>query len=206
MALGFDDRTSDFERLGEMSATERAHVTAQLLGQLKAVALAKGEKAMEDYFLNKIKTLKPEQVEALANKLQKAGADDVMFQEWLRSFSPNASREVRVNGAREIIKYLKRELKLFKLDQQLDAGTVEARQEAALTLLSLVCEHPALTTLKAVAVGIYTVSEAGVYLYVLQKNIDHLNDITAEQLERQKVPISRMKELVRDRQHLRAQI
>lgn len=196
--LGFDDRSADFEQLGEMSAVEQAHIKKQLFEQFQGLVIESGTKAMEERFLEKIKKMKKRDVEVLANKLRRSGTDDPVFQEWLRSFSPAASRNVLVDGARDTIKYLKKEDNFLKMFEQAEPGTVEARQDAFLTLLSLVSDNPAIAELKAVAAGFYNVGEATVYLYVLQKNIGHLNNITEEQLERQKILMKRMEHLMRD--------
>ena len=198
-SLGFDERSADFERLGEMSAAEQTHLKKQLLAQLRKVTLDKGADYMQGRFLERIKTMTPQKLTAIAEKLKKAGADDPIFQEWLRSFRPNASREVLVNGAEETIKFLKKEENLQKMIEGLDAGTVEGNQEAFLELMSYVSDYPALGELKAVAAGIYHTGEAGVFLYVLAGNQQHLDRVTADQLSRQKVLIKRMETLIKQR-------
>jgi hypothetical protein len=198
-SLGFDERSADFERLGEMSAAEQAHLKKQLLAQLRKVTLDKGADYMQARFLERIKTMTPQKLTSIAEQLKKAGADDPVFQEWLRSFRPNASREVLVNGAEQTIKFFKKEENLYKMVDGLDAGTVEGNQEAFLELVSYVSDYPALGELKAVAAGVYHTAEAGVFLYVLSGNQHHLDRVTTDQLSRQRALVKRMETLIRQR-------
>jgi hypothetical protein len=197
-SLGFEERSGDFERLGQMSAAEQTHLKKDLIAQLQTLVIDGGKDAMEERFLGKIKKMKKRDVEALAEKLRKAGADDPIFQDWLRAFSPAASRKSLANGAQFAIKYVDTQQGLQEASEQLAPGTAEARQEAFLTMLSLVSDNPAVARLKAVAAGTYDIGEAGAYLSVLQSNVSHLDKITDDQLEQQKVLIKRMQQLVHD--------
>ena len=197
--LGFEERSADFDRLGEMSRNELELTKARLLDQFKKVTLGKGADHLQEKFLERIRTMSPQKLTAIAEKLKKAGADDPVFQGWLRSFRPNASREVLVNGAKEAIKYLENAESLEGVAGGLNQGTVEGRQDAFLEVLSLVSDYPALGELSAVATGTYQVGEAAVFLTVLSGNERQLDRVTREQLSRQKLLIKRMETLVKQR-------
>lgn len=200
--LGFDERSADFERIGEMSRDEQALLKKQLIKQLRKVTLNKGAKYMQERFLSRIQSMSPQKVRSLAGKLKKAGADDPLFQEWLLSFTRNAPREVLANGARETIKYIEKEEHLEKLLEALEPETVEGNQEAFLELVSLVSDFPALGELSAVAAGTYQLGEAGVFLLVLSGNQDHLDSVTLDQLSKQKILMKRMESLVGERRRI----
>lgn len=197
--LGFDERSADFERLGAMSQRELELTKSRLLAQLKKVTLDKGADHLQEKFLERIRTMTPQKLTAVAEKLKKAGADDPVFQEWLRSFRPNASREVLVDGAKEAIKYVEKAENLQGAAEGMNQGSVEGRQEAFLEVLSLVSDYPATGELSAVATGFYQVGEAGVFLFVLSGNERHLDKVTKDQLSRQKILMKRMETLIRQR-------
>jgi hypothetical protein len=200
--LGFNDRSADFERIGEMSRAEQALTKTRLLKQLRKVTLDKGAKYMQDRFLTRIQSMSPQKVRSLAGKLKKAGADDPLFQEWLLSFTRNAPREVLANGARETIKFIEKEEHLEKMLEALEPETVEGNQDAFLELVSLVSDFPAIGELSAVAAGAYQLGEAGVFLFVLSGNQDHLDSVTQDQLSKQKILMKRMESLIGERKRI----
>ncbi|MBI2516155.1 MAG: hypothetical protein HYV95_04505 [Opitutae bacterium] len=195
---GFKQREAELVRYGGLAGQARDHMIAQLTSRVQALVTAKAEAAMQERFLEKIRTMKRKDVNRLAEKLSQAGLKDHDLQMWLRSFSEKAPRAVLVQGAKEAIACLKYEEKLFKLAET-DTETVAGRQEAVLTLASMLIDHPYLKELSAVASGIYDVGEAGATIYILNEGIDHLNDVTEQQLAAQKIVVLRIKNLVDQR-------
>lgn len=196
--LGFKQREADFVRYGGWSGQARDHLIAQLTSRVQGLVTAKAEALMEERFLKQIRTMKRKDVNRLAEKLSQAGLKDHDLQMWLRSFSEKAPRAVLVQGAKEAIACLKYEEKLFKLSET-DTETVAGRQEAVLTLASMLIDHPYLKELSAVAGGIYDVGEAGATLWILNEGVDHLNGVVDQQLADQKKIILHMTKLVTDR-------
>lgn len=198
-SLGFQERSADFDQLAQFSKEELALMQRRLLKQLKTVTLDKGADHLQERFLERIQTMTPQKLTAIAEKLKKAGYDDPAFQKWLRSFRPNASREVLAAGARDTLKAIEKWEPLEGAAEGLNAGNVEGAQDAFLELVSLYGDYPALNELKAVAAGTYQVAEAGAVLWVLSGNEAHLSKLTEEQLARQKELTTRMKALVQQR-------
>ena len=196
--FGFKQREADFVRYGGWAGQARDRLIAQLTLRVQTLVTAKAEALMQERFLEQIGKMKPKDVNRLAEKLMQAGAKDPLFQEWLRSYSPKASRQVLIEGAKEAIACLKYEEKLFKLTET-DTETVAGRQEAVLTLASMLIDHPYLKELSAVAAGIYDVGEAGATLWILNEGVDHLNGVVDQQLADQKKTVQHMTKLVTDR-------
>lgn len=192
---GFKQRETELVRYGGLAGQARDHLIAQLTSRVQGLVTAKAEALMQETFLEKIRTMKRKDVNRLAEQLSRAGLKDHDLQMWLRDFSEKAPRAVLVKGAKDAIACLKYEEKLFKLAEA-DTETVAGRQEAVLTLASMLIDHKYLAELKAVAGGIYDVGEAGVTLYILNEGVDHLNDVTEQQLAAQKTVVGRMKSLV----------
>lgn len=192
---GFKQRETELVRYGGLAGQARDHMIAQLTSRVQGLVTAKAEALMQETFLEKIRTMKRKDVNRLAEQLSRAGLKDHDLQMWLRDFSEKAPRAVLVKGAKDAIACLKYEEKLFKLAET-DTETVTGRQEAVLTLASMLIDHKYLAELKAVAGGIYDVGEAGVTLYILNEGVDHLNDVTEQQLAAQKTVVGRMKSLV----------
>lgn len=196
---GFKQREAELVRYGGLAGQARDQMIAQLTSRVQGLVTGKAEAAMEEHFIAAIGKMKPKDVNRLAEKLMQAGAKDPLFQEWLRSFSPKASRQVLMAGAKEAIKCIKHEEKLFKVGEALDRDTIASRQEAALTVASMLIDHPYLKELSAVAGGLYDVGEAGATIYILNEGIDHLTNVTEQQLVAQKTVVGRMKALVDQR-------
>ncbi|MFA5056899.1 MAG: hypothetical protein WC485_02195 [Opitutaceae bacterium] len=204
--LGFKQRAEDFERIGEVSREASGRLVAKLFQRVQDLVTDKTEEAMQDRFLEAIKNLKPKQAQAMLAAMEKAGVSDPLFLEWLRSFKPNKPRAEVVADAKVVIKFLKQEQDLGEFFEKLEPGTVDAQQEAALTLVSLVIDHPYLSELKAVAAGTYDVSEAWFFIAVLDLNEQELAAVTDQQLSAQKVLIKRMETLVKTRTQARSDL
>ncbi|MDP2136929.1 MAG: hypothetical protein Q8J74_03665 [Candidatus Didemnitutus sp.] len=192
---GFKQREAEFVRYGGLAGQARDRLIAQLTSRVQGLVTSKTEALMQETFLEKIRTMKRKDVNRLAEQLSRAGLKDHDLQMWLRSFSEKAPRAVLVQGAKDAIACLKYEENLFKLAET-DAETMAGRQEAVLTLASMMIDHKYLAELKAVAGGLYDVGEAGVTLYILNEGVDHLNQVTDQQLAAQKIIVGRMKSLV----------
>ena len=195
---GFKQREAELVRYGGLAGQARDRLIAQLTLRVQGLATSKAEALMQETFLEKIRTMKRKEVNRLAEALGRAGLKDHDLQLWLRDFSEKAPRAVLVKGAKDAITCLKYEENLFKLAET-DTDTMAGRQEAVLTLASMLIDHKYLAELKAVAGGIYDVGEAGVTLYILGEGVDHLNDVTEQQLIAQKTVVGRMKALVDQR-------
>lgn len=204
--LGFKQRAEDFEQITDTSAGAMAHLKARLLSRIQELVTDKAQDAMQEHFLAAVKDLKPKQVKGMLAAMEKAGVTDPYFLEWLRSFQPNKPRARLVADAKVVIKFLKDNQDLAEASEKLEAGTVEADQDAALTLLSLVIDNPCLSELKAVGGGTYDVGEAWFYLAVLDMSNDELSSITDRQLSLQKVLIKRMESLVKERNQARTDL
>jgi hypothetical protein len=197
--LGFKKAVPDFAWFAGQSQQAQQQMVSQLISRMREYATDKSEDAMKDRFLTYIGTTKEKEVKNLANFLKSKGADEPLFQEWLRSFSPKASRAVLVDGAKLAIDAVKKDEDLFKIGEEMDKETVQGRQEAALTLISMVVEYPGMKELKLVASGAYDVIEAGVTICILDRGINDLMTATETQLAKQKQIMLRMKALVDER-------
>ena len=204
--LGFKQRAEDFEQIADTSAEAMTHLKARLLSRIQELVTDKATDAMQEHFLAAVQNLKPKQVKGMLAAMEKAGVTDPYFLEWLRSFQPNKPRARLVADAKIVIKFLKANQDLAEASEKLDAGTVDADQDAALTLLSLVIDNPCLTELKAAGGGTYDVGEAWFYIAVLDMSNDELSSITDRQLSLQKVLIKRMENLVKERNQARMEL
>jgi hypothetical protein len=205
--LGFTRAVPDFSWFAGQSELARQHMISQLVSHVRDYTLAKSTEAMEEHFLAYLPTLKQNEVIKLADSLKRAGASDPIFQEWLRSFSPTASREVLAQGAKLAIETVKANERLFKIAEEMDKGTVQSQQEAALTVITMLgTDYPGLKELKLVASGGYDVIEAWATIYILDRGIDQLVASTEVQLANQKKIVLGMKDIVDKRNAARADL
>jgi len=204
--LGFNKRADDFEQIGNISSEAAARLKAKLFLRLQEMVMNQAENVMEDRFLKFVIELKPSQVKAMLAAMEKAGVADPYFLEWLRSFKADKPRAELVADAKLVIKFLKTRHDLGEFFAKLETGTINTQQEAALTLISLVLDHPYLKELKAVTAGTYDVAEAWFFIAVLDMSEKDLAAVTDSQLSSQKFLIKRMESLVRERNEARAEL
>jgi hypothetical protein len=202
--LGFTRANHDFTWYQGQSGQARDQMIAQLVSRVGSYATAKAEEAATDHFLEKIRTMSKHDADKLAQKFVDLHMRNHVFQEWLRSFSPKVSRAVLVNGAKEAIDYVKREEAFLKTIESLDKGTVAGRQEAFLTVVSLLVDYPGMKELKALSAGLYDVGEAWATIYILDRGIDELMNSTEIQLANQKRLILHQEKLMTERKKLAA--
>ncbi len=205
--LKFKSTEASFTWTKGQAEEGQAHMVSQLVNHARDYALGKSEKVLKERFLQNIRTMKPRDVNRLADSLQRLGANEPLFQEWLRSFSGKASRAVLENGARMAIDGIKGEEKAFKILEKLADGTVASRQEAALTFISLVADdYPGMRELRFVASGAYDVLEAGATIFFLSRGLDQLMDATDARLANQRQAIEMRSRLVDDRRIARERV
>jgi hypothetical protein len=215
--LGLAKSGQTFAWYTGMSEIARQRMVDGLVSRLRDYAVSKSESKMQDGFLTRIKKMKPKEINKLADTLQHLESKVTLlkaqrFQKWLRSFSPKAPREVLINGSKLAIDTVKYEQGLFKLGEDLETGTVQSRQEAALGLISLVLdnplvmEFPAIKELKLVAGGAYDVLEAGFTIYVLDRDVESLIAATESQLSNQKKIARQLKSLYDERSVIKAKL
>jgi hypothetical protein len=204
--LGFKKAVPDFTSLAGQSQKAQQHMVSQLISRVRDYATDQSEEAMSEHFLKYIGTMKEEKVKNLANFLQSKGADEPLFQEWLRSFSPDASRAKLVSGAQLAIDVVKGGEDLFTIREEMEKETVQGKQQAALTLISMVADYPGMKELTQVASGAYDVIEAGVTICILDRGIKDLTTATETQLANQKEIMLRMKALVDERKDAREKL
>lgn len=205
--LGFDHAEHDFISFKGQSEKAQQDMVSQLISRFRDYTVSKSESVLQESFLARVQTMKPKEINKLADSLQRLGADEPLFQEWLRSFSPKASRKVLVDGAKLAIEAIKDEKKLFKISGEMEKKTVQGRQEAALTVISMLgADYPAMKEIKLVASGAYDVGEAWVTIFILDRGIKELTVATEVQLANQKKIALRMKVLVDERQAAREKL
>ncbi len=195
--LGFKRAIPDFAWFAGQSGQARQHMINRLIGRVRDYAISKSEGLVEEHFLQYVQTMKPKEINKLADSLRRLGANEPLFQEWLRSFSPKLQRKVLVSGAKLAVDAVKREEKLFKIAENMDEGSVAAQQDAALTVISMITpDYPGLKELKLVATGAYDVLEAWATIAILEANIDELTTAVETQLANQKTSLLYRKDLI----------
>jgi hypothetical protein len=205
--LGFKRTAAELTGLQGQSEAAQRQLVSGLISRVRDYAVSASVDVMQTRFLERIASMKPREVSKLADALQRAGVSDPLFLEWLRSFSPNASRQVLVRGAELAIHAVESQQDLFSAAEGLSEGTLRSRQEAAVTLIGMVTrDFPGLRELTLVATGAYDVIEAGVMIAVLDRSIDGLTQTTEVQLVQQKRIICRLTTLMFDRDTVREQI
>lgn len=210
--LGFKQRAEDFEQIGKISEEAATRLKSKLFLRVQELVREASEDAMQEKFLKKIKDLKPNQVKQMLAVMEKGGVSDPYFLAWLRSFKSNKSRQELVSDAEVVIKYVKTQQDLSESSEKIKSGSVDDKQEAALTLISLVLDHPLLkpvkgkSVLKAVSACTYDVGEAWFYIAVLNMNVKDLAAVTDKQLATQKFLIKRMEKLVQERNAVKAEL
>jgi len=204
--LGFKRAVPDFAWFAGQSGRARQHLIEQLVGRARDYAIAQTQASFQESFLERIRTMSEHDANRLAEVFVKLHLRNHEFQQWLRAFSPKASRAVLVNGAKMALDAIKTEERLFKIADDMDQATVESQQDAALTLVSMFVDYPGLKELKAVATGAYDVGEAWATIVILDRGIDELTNATEIQLANQKKIILHLKDLMEKRNELRAQI
>ena len=200
--LGFTHANHDFAWYEGQSGQARDQMIAQLVSHAGSYATAKTEEVLTDHFLESVRTMSTHDANKLAQKLVDLHLRNHEFQTWLRRFSPKVPRAVLVNGAKEAIDYVKREEGFFKTIESLDKGTVAGRQEAFLTVVSLLVDYPGMKELKALSAGLYDVGEAWATIIILDRGIDELTASTETQLANQKKLILHQQELIKQRREL----
>lgn len=200
--LGFTRANHDFAWYEGQSGQARDRLIAQLVSRVGDYTTSKSEALLQDHFLKHIQTMSKHDANKLAQRFVDLHLRNHEFQSWLRSFSPKVSRAVLVNGAKEAIDYVKREEGFFKVIDSLDKGTVAGRQEAFLTVVSLLVDYPGMKELKAVSAGLYDVGEAWATICILDRGIDELTASTETQLVNQKKLILHQQTLMKERREL----
>jgi hypothetical protein len=204
--LGFTQSAEDFEQIKAVSDEGMAQLKARLFSRLQDLVQEKPEAAMQARFLDAAKNLRPGQVRNMQTSLKELGAADPAFLEWLQSFRPNKSKTGLVADAKVVIHFLRQDKGLAKFFEDLDPDAVDAQQEAALTLLSLVMDHPYFNELRAVAAAGYDRSEAWFYVAAASMGAAELGTVTDNQLSNQKVLLTQIKDLIDERGMLRAEL
>ena len=202
--LQFDRAEHAFAWFKGQSEKAQRDMVSQLTSRFRDYAVNKSQSLLQENFLTAIETMKqtrkPNEVAKLADTLRQLGANDPIFQEWLRSFSAKAPRKVLVDGAKLAIEGIKDWEKLFKISAEMDKKTVQGHQEAALTVISMMgVDCPAMKELKLVASGAYDVGEAWATIFILDRGIKELTVATETQLANQKKIALHMKSLVDQR-------
>jgi hypothetical protein len=204
--LGFKKAVPDFAWFAGQSGRAQQQMIGELVSDLREYTIGKTEAEIQNHFLNYIDTMSNRDVSRLADQLARLGLRNDTFQAWLRAYSRKASREVLLEGARLTIDAIHRQDDLFKIHDGMEKGTIEDQQLAALTLLSMLVDHPALKELKSVAAGIYAVGEAWATIIILDQGIDQLTTATETQLANQKGVILHMQALVDERNRTREKL
>ncbi len=202
--MGFKNSLQSFDWTGGESRKAQQHMIGQLILHLRNYTIEKSEKALEEGFLAHISKMKPKEVNKLADSLQQLGANEPLFQEWLRSFSEKVPRKVLTDGAKLAIEAAKAEGRLFKISEEMSKETVQGKQEAALTVIAMLgVDFPVMKELKLVASGSYDVAEAWATILVLDRHMGEMTTAVDTQLASQKKILLHMKALVDERKETR---
>ncbi len=204
--LGFTHANHDFTWYEGQSGQARDQMIAQLVSRIGDYTTDKAEDALTDHFLASIQKMSKHDANKLAQRFVDLHLRNHEFQTWLRSFSPKVPRAVLVSGAKEAIDYVKREQDALKTVESLEKGTVAGRQEAFLTVVSLLVDYPGMKELKALSAGLYDVGEAWATIIILDRGIDELMSSTEIQLANQKKLIAHQRELMQQRRELAAKL
>jgi hypothetical protein len=204
--LGFKQDADDYDQIKGMSDEGMAQLKATLFSRLQDLVQEKPEGAMQARFLAVAKNLRPEQIRNMQASLREPGITDRVFLEWLQAFQPNNPRVGLEAEATVLIDFFRREKGLGKYFEDLDTDAIDAQQEAVLTLLSLVIDHPYCNELRAMAAADYDRSEAWFYVAATNMNAAELAAVTARQLSAQKTLLTQMKDLIDERKMLRNEL
>lgn len=203
---GFAGRAEEFERIGQVSTEAVQRMKTQLLARLQDLLLQQAQSAAQDKILERLGKLTPTQVdqfEAFTLKSETPCPDIVRV---LRAVTTGDTPARLAHDAKEVLEAISQAQVLFEFSEKATQETTEARQEAALLLLSLVFEHPMLSELQSVSHAGYDVGEAWFYYFTLSREADGLLETTDRQLRDQKVMMKRMEELVQARKAARADL
>jgi hypothetical protein len=204
--LGFKQAAEDFEQIKDVSDEGMAQLKARLFSRLQDLVQEKPEEAMQARFIVATKNLRPGQIRNLQASLKEPGISDPVFLEWLQSFQPNKPRAGLESEARVLIDFLRREKGLGKCFGDLNPDAIDAQQDAVLTLLSLVIDHPYLNELRTAVAADYDVSEAWFYVAATNMNAGELAAVTEHQLSAQKMLLTQMKDSIQERAMLRSEL
>ena len=189
-SLGFDQRSDDFNRLGEISAEQMKEVKKQVTALGVGLAVAGGEEGL----LKSVEKIKPEYIGATLRQLDHLGMKNTRLFHALKDFAGNAPRQRLAEDATVVVKFIEQGCDLkVKADKAYDGG----RQEFGLALISLL-------TGNSIGEALHDGGDAGAdSLYILSHNQKQLDSITDKQLGGLKQTTARMKRLVDERNLLR---
>lgn len=192
---GFAGQAEEFERIGQTSAEAVQRMKTQLIARLQDVLLQKVQSAAQDKILDRVKKLTPAQVDHFEAFARKAGTPSPEIVRVLRTITAGENPARLAADAEALLEGIGQANELFEFPEKAAQETVEARQEAALILLSFVMEHPVLDKLKTVGHAGYNVGEAWFYYFNLSSAARDLLQTTDKQLMDQKVLAQRLEEL-----------
>lgn len=203
---GFAGRAEEFDRIHDTSRDAINRMKSQLITRLQEALLNKTKSLAEDKILERVGKLTPAQVdrfEAFTRKAETPCPDIVRV---LRVITAGDNPARLTADAKSLLEGIGKAKELFEFSEKAAQEAIEARQEAALIVLSFVLEHPMLDELKTVGHAGYNVGEAWFYYFTLSREADSLLRTTDQQLRDQKVVIKRMEDLVQARRTARADL
>lgn len=204
--LGFAGRAEEFDRIHDTSRDAINRMKSQVLTRLQELLLQQAQSAAQDKILERLSKLTPAQVdqfEAFALISETPCPDIVRV---LRAITAGETPSRLAHDAKAVLEAISKARDLFELSEKAAQETVEARQEAALLLLSLVFKHPMINELQTVGHAGYDVGEAWFYYFTLSREADGLLRTTDQQLRDQKVVLKRMEDLIQARKAARADL
>ena len=203
---GFAGSAEEFDRIHDTSREAISRMKSQLLARLQEALLDKTKSLAEDKILAHVRKLTPAQVDRFEALAVKAGVPCRETVSRLRMIAASESPARLAADAKAVLQEIGRIQTLFEFSEKAAQPDIEARQEAALLLLSLVFEHPMLSELQTVSHAGYDVGEAWLYYFTLNREADGLLRTTDRQLRDQKMVLKRMEELVQTRKAARADL
>ena len=204
--LGFHQAISDFTWFSGQSERAKQGMVQKLVAQLADYAASKATDQLQDHFLKSLGKLSNRDVSNVADQMARQGLDNESIQQWIRAFSRNASRKDLIVDSDFTLKAIHKLSDLSEAQSGIDKQTIEGRQEAALSLVSLLVDYPGINELKAVAAGMEDVGESYATIVILGQGVDELNAATEKQLLNQIQLVRRMKELVDKRKSVNSAV
>ncbi len=197
-SLGFDQRSDDFERLGELSADQTKEIQKKILDLKVGLATGLGQ----DAILTTVEKLPPSCFGGVLRKLDQWGLKDKEsfrpLVQALKDYAGNAKdtapRRRLVEDAKVLVDWAQRSL---DVKEAADKGeTREAEKGLALMLFSVL-------TGKSVPDGMYDLGDTGLTYAIISHHQERLDEITNQQLTDLKTITARMKDTVDLRNRVR---
>lgn len=200
-AMGFATNAATFEQISDMSGDARKELLKNLNKQVMGI-LADGVADLgQKGILKAVEGAEPETVENLLEKMKTYGMDSPSLEKCISDIATSTdTRAALAADAEVVVEISEKFIDTREAEDNLAEGTVESRQEATLTLLSVMgMDKPVVEIAKAS----YQVGAAGFTLALLSGSERQLDAQSNQELANLKIVSGRMTALVQKRNALR---